>query len=569
MRILLVGLSCVGKTTIGRLLGGRLGCPFFDLDEEVERHFGTSIQRLQARFLTGYSYRAEVAVVLRRITAQSGNCVIALPPSGLRDAFLRVVRKLDCVTIALGDAPENILARATFYDIDSRPVEKSLTREEKIHCLNDIKQDIAYFNRSYRRADLHVSLAGLDAEAAAERIEVLLARPTPPSRAQAAAGLGKLRPPRSRRRTRRVRKDTGERIYQFRVWLEWESEVWRTVELRDRQTLGYLHRAIQTAYDWGNDHLYAFFLSGKYWDEKTCYVSDRQIGIEAEDGLGSGMRQAESARLDRLRLRRGKLLVYLLDYGRRWRHRIKLLEIAPAQAGEDYPRITEEFGEAPEQYPNLEESGDPRPSERVLLSRLGPAAPLAKKARLELKNAVLQQPSRGRLLRAYRLTTELSAVCGKHKGMTGLLDEFLRDRLRAWLGKLQKNLADEGLIEEASSIGPAWPFLGTAGMLLTGRAQILADAGWVQEARRQVREIEEKFAGDWAPRVLSGKALEAFGDLAAAEALYRRCLKDLETAKEVRNRRYYRHATLRSLISVRRRLGKKAEAGALQASASP
>jgi len=40
MRCLLVGVSCVGKTTIGRLLARRLGCPFFDLDEEIERHFG-------------------------------------------------------------------------------------------------------------------------------------------------------------------------------------------------------------------------------------------------------------------------------------------------------------------------------------------------------------------------------------------------------------------------------------------------------------------------------------------------------------------------------------------------
>jgi shikimate kinase len=57
LRVSLVGVSCVGTTTIGRILADRRGCPFFDLDEEVERHFGLSIERLQARFLTGYSYR--------------------------------------------------------------------------------------------------------------------------------------------------------------------------------------------------------------------------------------------------------------------------------------------------------------------------------------------------------------------------------------------------------------------------------------------------------------------------------------------------------------------------------
>lgn len=86
MRVSLVGVSCVGTTTVGRILADRRGWPFFDLDEEIERHFGTSIERLQARFLTGYSYRKECAVVLERIAAASPDCVIALPPSGLTAA---------------------------------------------------------------------------------------------------------------------------------------------------------------------------------------------------------------------------------------------------------------------------------------------------------------------------------------------------------------------------------------------------------------------------------------------------------------------------------------------------
>ena len=96
MRVSLVGVSCVGTTTIGRILADRRGWPFFDLDDEIERHFGTSIERLQARFLTGYSYQKECAVVLARIATANSDCVIALPPSGLRDVFLRVVSFVRC-----------------------------------------------------------------------------------------------------------------------------------------------------------------------------------------------------------------------------------------------------------------------------------------------------------------------------------------------------------------------------------------------------------------------------------------------------------------------------------------
>jgi len=147
LRISLVGVSCVGTTTIGRILADRRGCPYFDLDEEIERHFGISIERLQARFLTGYSYRKECAVVLERIATGSPDCVIALPPSGLRDAFLRVVRRVPCVTVAVHDTPEHILERIIFYDIDSRLIDKHLTDEERRLYLKEIKADISSSGR--------------------------------------------------------------------------------------------------------------------------------------------------------------------------------------------------------------------------------------------------------------------------------------------------------------------------------------------------------------------------------------------------------------------------------------
>ena len=77
MRILLVGVSYFGKTTIGTDLAWRLGCAVFDLDAEIESHFGTSIQRLQARFLTDIFYRKEYTVVLKGIAMKSPNCSIA------------------------------------------------------------------------------------------------------------------------------------------------------------------------------------------------------------------------------------------------------------------------------------------------------------------------------------------------------------------------------------------------------------------------------------------------------------------------------------------------------------
>ena len=174
MRVLLVGVSCVGKTAIGGLLAGRLDCPFFDLDDEIEKYFGTSIERLQARFLTGHSYRQECSVVLKRIATDNKDCVIAVAPSGLRDPYPRFIRTLCCVTVVIEDKPENILKRITFYDIDSKRIDKCLTDDQKRLYLRQIKKDITFFRKSYERADVHANIAGLDAEASAKRIEGLV-----------------------------------------------------------------------------------------------------------------------------------------------------------------------------------------------------------------------------------------------------------------------------------------------------------------------------------------------------------------------------------------------------------
>ena len=173
MRVFLTGVSCVGTTTIGKKVAELLGVRFFDLDNEIESFFETSIERLQNRFLTMHSFRNEAAKALVHLLKrpESRDCVVALPPSGLMGGYQRAIKKANGTTAVVTDKPENILERIMFYDRDSRPIEKKLTPKEKKLYLREIKKDITYFRTSYQRANLLVDISGLDADQAARKVK--------------------------------------------------------------------------------------------------------------------------------------------------------------------------------------------------------------------------------------------------------------------------------------------------------------------------------------------------------------------------------------------------------------
>ena len=151
----------MGKTTIGTRLATLLGVQFFDLDDEIENFFSISTERLQEKFLTIYSYREEASKALKDLLDREStqDSVIALPPSGLMGPYWRLVKKSGGTTIVLTDDAINILNRITFYDKDSNQLNKNLSEEDNLYYLKEIKKDITYFNRSYKKADIKINIS--------------------------------------------------------------------------------------------------------------------------------------------------------------------------------------------------------------------------------------------------------------------------------------------------------------------------------------------------------------------------------------------------------------------------
>lgn len=196
--------------------------------------------------------------------------------------------------------------------------------------------------------------------------------------------------------------------YTFHVSIPGTGRVWRKIEMLETQTLAELHLAIQHAFDFDNDHLYSFFMSGKAWDDSTEYRLPDDVPpwstVVAEDepapdtsvedaaweiyeaSLRQKLEQARQAgfsdeqiavmeqliqhalirdrgpgdvrrtRLADLDLSQGQTFLYLFDYGDEWRFKVGVHVIAEDAATDaEYPRIVETVGEAPAQYGSWDE----------------------------------------------------------------------------------------------------------------------------------------------------------------------------------------------------------------------
>lgn len=91
--IVLVGFMGAGKTTVGRILAGRLGLPFVDSDLAIEQRLGRPVRQV---FETdGEAFFREVEHATIRDLLQGPDAVVALGGGALGDARTRA---------ALGDA---------------------------------------------------------------------------------------------------------------------------------------------------------------------------------------------------------------------------------------------------------------------------------------------------------------------------------------------------------------------------------------------------------------------------------------------------------------------------------
>lgn len=137
-----------------------------------------------------------------------------------------------------------------------------------------------------------------------------------------------------------------EGVYHFKASLD--KKCYRIIEIGANDTFDDLHNAIQEAFDFDNDHLYAFFMDNKRWsrDNDSIYWGPYCEG---------GKHYAEEMHIGKVGLTVGKQFLYLFDFGDNWRFNMVVADIISDAKEPIEAKVIKSVGEAPEQYEPWEE----------------------------------------------------------------------------------------------------------------------------------------------------------------------------------------------------------------------
>ena len=131
-----------------------------------------------------------------------------------------------------------------------------------------------------------------------------------------------------------------------------KPRLYRDVEIESTASLRDLAEAIVMSFDFDFDHAFGFYSerTERYRQSPEKYELFADLG-EADPGVGSVERTLVAKAFPKV----GRKMLFVFDYGDEWRFELELIKFGEKKPKTRYPRLLVTSGDAPAQYPEMDE----------------------------------------------------------------------------------------------------------------------------------------------------------------------------------------------------------------------
>lgn len=131
-----------------------------------------------------------------------------------------------------------------------------------------------------------------------------------------------------------------------------KPKVYRDIEIEGSSSLSALAEAITMAFDFEFDHAFGYYSDVK--DPHSRKGERYELFADMED-TDSDAGSVERTTVAQVFAAPGKKMLFVFDYGDDWRFTIEMRNKGEKAPKARYPRLVTSVGDAPEQYPDLDE----------------------------------------------------------------------------------------------------------------------------------------------------------------------------------------------------------------------
>lgn len=133
-------------------------------------------------------------------------------------------------------------------------------------------------------------------------------------------------------------------IYKIRVILDTKEDVFRDIEVRDKQTLYTLYKGIMSAFSLKGEELASFYESDADWNQ------GKEIPLESMDEESEDETMADF-HIHEAFPKVGARMIFVYDYMDMWTFYVEVIEITDKKAVLNYPLTVYRFGSMPLKAP--------------------------------------------------------------------------------------------------------------------------------------------------------------------------------------------------------------------------